>query len=59
MSPRSRPGNSRGAAGRLFLLLLVAAVLAGGWLWLGYLLWVERTPAAERTRAALLASEQR
>ena len=36
MSPRSRPGKSRGLAGRLFLLVLVAAVLVGGWLWLGY-----------------------
>jgi hypothetical protein len=35
------------------------AVFGLGWLWLGYLLWVERTPAAERARAALLASEQR
>ncbi len=36
MSPRSRAGKSRGLAGRLFLLLLAAAVLMGGWLWLGY-----------------------
>ena len=36
MSPRARPGKSRGLAGRLFLLVLAAAVLIGGWLWLGY-----------------------
>ena len=36
MSPRSRPGKSRGLAGSLFLLVLVAAVLVGGWLWLSY-----------------------
>jgi hypothetical protein len=35
------------------------AVFGLGWLWLGYLLWVERTPAAERARAALRASEMR
>jgi hypothetical protein len=35
------------------------ALFGLGWLWLGYLLWVERTPAAERTRAAFLASERR
>jgi hypothetical protein len=35
------------------------AVFGLGWLWLGYLLWVERTPAAERAREALRASEQR
>ncbi|TMC63208.1 MAG: hypothetical protein E6J17_05340 [Chloroflexi bacterium] len=35
------------------------AVFGLGWLWLGYLLWVERTPAAERARAALRASETR
>jgi hypothetical protein len=35
------------------------AVFGIGWLWLGYLLWAERTPAAERHRAALLASERR
>jgi hypothetical protein len=35
------------------------AVFGLGWLWLGYLLWVERTPAAERVRAALRASETR
>jgi hypothetical protein len=34
------------------------AVFGLGWLWLGYLLWVERTPAAERARAALRASEE-
>jgi len=33
------------------------AVFGLGWLWLGYLLWVERTPAAERVRAALRAAE--
>lgn len=35
------------------------AVFGLGWLWLGYLLWAERTPAAERARAALRASEMR
>jgi hypothetical protein len=34
------------------------AVFGLGWLWLGYLLWVERTPAAERARAALRAAEE-
>jgi hypothetical protein len=34
------------------------AVFGVGWLWLGYLLWAERTPAAERARAALRASEE-
>ena len=36
MSPRSRPSKSRGLATRLLLLVLAAAVLLGGWLWLGY-----------------------
>lgn len=36
MSSRSRPGRTGGWTGRLFLLVLAAAVLAGGWLWLGY-----------------------
>lgn len=36
MSSRSRRSTNGGWVGRLFLLGLLAAVLAGGWLWLGY-----------------------
>jgi hypothetical protein len=40
-------------------LALLWALFGLGWLWLGYLLWVERTPGAERVRAAYLASDHR
>ncbi len=40
-------------------LAVLWAVFGIGWLWLGYLLWAERTPAAERARAALLEAERR
>ncbi|MES2858496.1 MAG: endolytic transglycosylase MltG [Pseudomonadota bacterium] len=36
MSPCSRRGTSGGWVGRLFLIVLLSAVLAGGWLWLDY-----------------------
>jgi len=39
-------------------LAVLWAVFGIGWLWLGYLLWTERTPGAERVHAALLASER-
>ena len=39
-------------------LAMAWALFGLGWLWLGYLLWSERTPGAERTRAALRASER-
>jgi hypothetical protein len=40
-------------------LAMLWALFGLGWLWLGYLLWVERTPGAERARAAYLASDHR
>jgi hypothetical protein len=39
-------------------LAMAWALFGLGWLWLGYLLWSERTPGAERARAALRAAER-
>jgi hypothetical protein len=39
-------------------LAMAWALFGLGWLWVGYLLWSERTPGAERARAALRAAER-
>ena len=40
-------------------LAMLWAIFGLGWLWLGYILWSERTPASQRTQAALKAIERR